>query len=130
MPRPPKITTIERPWKVPRNHSLQRRQATTQNPDVHFQRRPDGRERVVPGDVRIVQEDQQGLQAQDRDDAGEAAEGEDCHEGYALAFGELELVEEGEGEDGDEDVCYYVYAGVGEPEMVSLVRTEKGMCVV
>jgi hypothetical protein len=32
-----------------------------------------------------------------------------------LAFGELELVEEGQGEDGDEDVGYDIYAGVGEP---------------
>jgi len=62
-----------------------------------------------------VQEDQQGLQAQDRDDAGEAAEGEDDHQRYALPSGELQLVEEGEGQDGDEDVGYYVYAGVGEP---------------
>jgi hypothetical protein len=44
------------------------------------------------------------LQAQDRDDAGEAAEGEDDHQGDALALGQLEWVEEGEGEGGDEDV--------------------------
>jgi hypothetical protein len=55
------------------------------------------------------------LQAEDRDDAGEAAEGEDDHQGYALAFGELQLIEEGQGKDGDQDVSYYVYAGVGEP---------------
>ena len=55
------------------------------------------------------------MEAEDGDDAGEAAEGEDDHQGYALAFRELELVEEGQGEDGDEDVGYYVYAGVGEP---------------
>jgi hypothetical protein len=61
------------------------------------------------------------LQAQDGDDAGEAAEGEDDHQGYALALGELELVEEGQGEDGDEDVGNYVYAGVGEPCCLSLV---------
>jgi hypothetical protein len=55
------------------------------------------------------------LQAEDGDDTGEAAEGEDDHERYALAFRELELIEEGEREDRDEDVGYYVYAGVGEP---------------
>ena len=62
-----------------------------------------------------MQEHQQGLQAEDRDDAGKATEGEDDHERYALAFRELELIEEGQREDGDEDVGYYIYAGVGEP---------------
>lgn len=33
----------------------------------------------MPGDVGVVQEDEERLQAQDRDDAGEAAEGEDDH---------------------------------------------------
>ena len=45
------------------------------------------------------------MQAQDGDYAGETAEGEDDLQGYALAFGELELVQEREGEGGDEDVC-------------------------
>lgn len=76
----------------------------------------------MPGDVGVVQEDQQRLQAEDGDDAGEAAEGEDDDKRYALAFGELELVEEREGEDSDEDVCYDVYACVGEPaiDLVSI----------
>lgn len=51
----------------------------------------------MPGDIFVVQEDEERLEAQDGDDAGEAAEGEDDHERYALAGGELELVEEGEG---------------------------------
>jgi hypothetical protein len=33
-----------------------------------------------------------------------------------LASGELQLVEEGQRENGDKDVRYDVYAGVGEPE--------------
>jgi hypothetical protein len=44
----------------------------------------------VVGDVGRLQEDQEGLQAQDGNYAGEAAEGEDDLQGYALAFGELE----------------------------------------
>jgi hypothetical protein len=70
----------------------------------------------MPGNVCVVQEDQQGLQAQDGDNAGEAAEGKDDHQCYALASGELQLVEEGQRENGDKDVRYDVYAGVGEPE--------------
>jgi len=60
-------------------------------------------------------EDEEGLQPEDGDDAGQASKGEDDHQGDALAFGELELVEEGEGEDGDEDVCYNVAAGESKP---------------
>jgi hypothetical protein len=59
------------------------------------------------------------LEAQDRDDAGEATEGEDDHQGYALTLGELQLIEEGQRKDGDEDVRYDVYAGVGEPGVSS-----------
>lgn len=95
MIRAPQITTVESAGEVSRDHSFQRRQARAEDTDVYFQRRPDRRERVVPGDVCVVQEDQEGLQAENGDDAGEASEGEDDHQRYALAFGKLQLVEEG-----------------------------------
>ena len=99
------IAAAEGPREPPRDHGLQRRQAGADDAGVDFEAGPDGRERVVVGDVGCLQEYEQGLQAQDGDDAGEAAEGEDDHQGDALAFGQLQLVEEGEGEGGDEDVC-------------------------
>jgi len=114
--RTPEIAAVESAGEVPRYHGFQRWQARAEDTDVDFERRPDCRQRVVPGYVCVVQEDQQGLQAQDRDDASEASECEDDHQRYALTFGKLELVEEGQREDGDEDVGHYVYAGVGEPE--------------
>ena len=99
------VAAAERSGEPPRDHGLQRGQAGADDAGVDFEAGPDGRERVVVGDVGGLQEDEQGLQAQDGDDAGEAAEGEDDHQGDALALGQLELVEEGEGEGGDEDVC-------------------------
>lgn len=44
-----------------------------------------------------------------------ASKGEDGHQGVALAFGEFELFEDGEGEDCGEDVGSDVDACVGEP---------------
>jgi hypothetical protein len=55
--RTPEITVVESAGEVSRDHSFQSRQARTQDPDVHFERRPDRRERIVPGDVCVVQED-------------------------------------------------------------------------
>lgn len=71
------VAASEGAREAARDHCFEGGQAGAEDAGVDFERGPDCRERVVVGDVFGLQEDEERLQAQDGDDAGEAAEGED-----------------------------------------------------
>ena len=63
------VIRVQQIGESAREQSFQSGEARAQDASVDLDIGPDRRQRVVPGDVRVVEEDEEGFEAEDRDDA-------------------------------------------------------------
>lgn len=115
--------------KIRLHKPRQRWHTTGDNPHRRLQIRVQCRLGILIADVLRDGGGVDPRETHDGDDADDAAEPEDAHEDVALAGGELEGAEDGEGEEGYGDVGEHGEGGVEEPVRSAISSGSVGLCV-